>query len=430
MKKILVVLLLPIVFCSALENNQFQFDNVLGLAELIGIALENNPETEKVWSGVKRAQAALGSSKSRLYPHLDARGSVTHAREVKFPNGPDTTFTSYGGELNLNYLLCDFGETRAAVRAAKEGLSASKWWADFAIQKVISDVASNYYELLNARELLETRESSLSDARVILDASKELRTAGLRSENDYITVKAAVSEILMSLAQQKAAVAIAYGKLLMSLGVPLETKLDVQTKPEGMQNPLFEEGIDTLLATAQAERADLMARQAALAGMNAQVDRAKRASLPKLRVIGQGGWFEYGKHSGDGYNFSAGVAIDVPLFKGFEHIYQKRQALADAEISLAELKELQNAVAFEVLSCSETVKAAFEALHYSEEFFADAFKSYCNSLESYKAGLINVFDLLHAQRKLADARNKQAQARTVCLVSLSQLAFAVGSINK
>ncbi|MBS0604163.1 MAG: TolC family protein [Verrucomicrobia bacterium] len=421
MKHLLSFLLVPVLSCGLLNSEE------LSLAELIDIGLKNNPETEKVWSNVKRAQAVVGMAKSKEYPHLDAQGSVTHAREVKFPNGPDTTFTSYGGELNLNYLLCDFGENRAAVRAAKENLKAARWGADFTLQKVISEVASSYYELLNARELLDTRESSLEDAKMILASAQELRDAGLRSENDFITAKAAVSEIMMNLAQQKAAAAIAYGKLLATLGLPVDSDLDVLTKPEGIQNPLFEEGIEALLAAAQAQRADLMAKQAELASMNARVDRARRAPLPKLRGIGQGGWLEYGKHQGNGYNYSAGLALDVPLFKGFEYTYQKRHALADAEISAAELKELQNAISLEVLSFSERVKAASEAMHYSEEFFADSFKSYESSLESYKAGLINIFDLLLTQRHLADARNRRAMARTEWLVSLSQLAFATGS---
>jgi len=424
MNHLLFFLLIPIIFCASVKSAE------LSLAELVDIALKNNPETEKVWSNVKRAQAAVGITKSNEYPHLNATGSVTHAREVKFPTGSSTVFSSYGGELNLNYLLCDFGETRAAVRAAKEGLNASKWWADFSIQKVVAEVASNYYELLNARELLETKEFALDDAQMILEAVKELRDAGLRSENDYITVKAAVSEILMNVAQQKAAAAIAYGKLLTSLGVPVDTELEVQTKPQGMQNPLFEEGIETLLAMAQEQRADLMAQQAVLADMNARVDRAKRAPLPKLRVLGQGGWFQYDKHQGSSYNYSAGLALDVPLFKGFEYTYQKKQAMADAEISAADLKELQNAIALEVLSYSETVKATSESMQYSQEFYADARRSYENSLESYKAGLINIFDLLQAQRHLADARNRRAQTRTAWLVSLSQLAFAIGSIEK
>jgi outer membrane protein TolC len=424
MKRLLFLLFISISFSAGIKADE------LSLAELMDIALQNNPETEKAWGNVKRAQAVVGITKAKEYPHLNAQGSVTRAREVKFPNGPDTTFISYGGELNLNYLLCDFGENRAAIHAAKEALSAAKWWADFAMQKIMASVAANYYELLNARELLETTESSLNDAELILEAAAELRKAGLRSENDQITAKAAVAEFLMAIAQKKAAAAIAYGKLLTAMGISVETPLSVQTKPEGIQNPLFQESISALLAVAQEQRADLMARRASLADMNARVDRAKRAPLPKVYVNGQGGWLEYGKHEGNGYNYSAGVAVDVPIFKGFEYTYQKKHAMADVEISAGELRELQQAVALEVLTYSETVKAASEAMKYSEEFFAEALKSYQNSLESYKTGLINIFDLLQTQKYLSEARNKRALARTAWLVSLSQLAFATGSMTK
>jgi outer membrane protein len=427
--KHLLPFLLAFTFVWGSVWAESDFDE-LSLVELIDIALQNSPETEKIWANVKRAQAVVGITQSKEYPLLDAQGSITHAREVKYPNGPDTTFTSYGGELNLNYLLCDFGENKAAIRAAKENLSAAKWWADFAIQKVIADVAANYYELLNARELLATMEDSLHDAKKILEAAHDLKHAGLRSENDYTTVKATVSEILMSLTQKKASAAIAYGKLLTCMGIPVETTLHIQTLPEGMLNPLFEEGIPSLLAMAQEQRADLMAKRASLADMNARVDRSKRAFLPKLHVLGQGGWLEYGKHQGNGYNFSAGLALEVPVFQGFRYSYEKKQAIADAQISAAEIRELQNMIAFEVLSYSETVKAASEAMQHSQEFFTDALRSYQNSLESYKAGVINVFDLLQTQRYLSEARSKKALARTAWLVSLSQLAFATGSINK
>jgi outer membrane protein len=420
MKRFLASVLVPLFCCLPL------FGDPLSLAELIDIALKNNPETEKTWSNVKRAEAVVGLARSDQYPHLNAQGTLTHAREVKFPNGPNTVFTSYGGELNLNYLLFDFGETSAAVRATKEALQSAKWWADFAMQKIISEVSANYYEYLNATELLAMQESSLQDARTILDSASELCNAGLRAESDVITAKAAVAEIHMRLAQQKAATAIAYGRLLTAMGIPIETQLEVQTQPEGVRNPLFKESVPTLIKSGEEHRADLMAKQASLSEMNARVDRAKRAPLPKLRVLGQGGWLEYTRHRGSGYNYSAGLALDIPLFKGFEYFYQIRVALADADITVAELKELHNAIALEVLSYSETVKAAEMAMHYSEEFFHEAFKSYEGSLQSYHAGLINIFDLLQAQRFLSDARNKKVLSRTEWLVSLAQLAFAIG----
>ncbi len=423
MASLRILLFIPFLLCASL------FGGELSLAELIDIALKNNPETQKVWANVKRAQAAVGVAQSSLYPHVEGQGSVNHAREVKFPNGSSTTFTSGGGELNLNYLLLDFGERSSAIQATKEALQSAKWWADFSIQKIMSEVASNYYEYLNASELLEMRKCSLQDANTILEAAEEMCKAGLRVEGDLITAQAAVAEIHMYLAQERAAFAIAYGKLMNALGLPMETQLQVKTRPEGIELPIFSEGIESLIAIAEEKRKDLLAKQASYAEMQEHVSRAKKAPLPKLRAMGQAGWFQYSKHQGSSSNYNAGIALDIPIFKGFQYSYETRQALANAEMTAAELKDLHNAIALEVLTYSELVKASREALKFSELFLDQAFKSYEGSLERYKAGLLSIFDSLQAQRYLAEARSKKAQARTQWLMALAQLAYATGSLS-
>jgi len=402
----------------------------LSLAELIDTALKNNPETEKAWANVKRAQAALGVAKSSNYPSVDATGTSMHGREVKFPNGPNTIYTNYGGELSLSYLLLDCGERNAAIEAMKEALKAARWESDFAIQRVIYKVCAHYYEYLHADELLKMKESTLIDFKTMFEAADELYKAGLRCMTDLNMSKAEVAQAHMDVAQEKARVAIAYGKLLTSLGLPIEMVIHVQTNPDGMKTSLFSEGTSKLIAMAEGQRADLLAKKAALSEMKQRVKRASRAPLPKLRAVGQGGWLEYTKHQGSGYNYNVGLALDIPIFKGFEYSYNKRLALANQEITAAELRDLREAIAQEVLTYSELVKAAEESLKWSSEYMSEACKSFDGTLESYKAGLQNVFDLIQSQRSLADARIKKAQARTQWLVSLAELAFATGSITK
>ena len=400
----------------------------LSLTELVDIALENNPETEKIWANTKRAEAALGIGKSSNYPTLDATGTVMHAREVKFPNGPNTVFTNYGGELCLSYLLYDFGERSATIEALKEALIAANWSADFGIQRIIYKVASSYYEYLNAVELLAMKQSSLNNAELIFDAASEMYRAGLQRESDVNLSKAATAEIQMNIAEQKAHVAIAYGKLLISLGVPITTSLEIDTNPKGVETPLFREGIDRLVALAGQQRADLLAKEAMLREAKERVSKANKASLPKLRAIGQGGWLEYTKHHGSGYNYRGGITLDIPLFKGFEYTYRKRLALAEEDSTAAELRELREMIALEVLTYKELAMAAEEALKWSSQYTEEAKISYDNTLECYKGGIQNIFDLLQAERSLANATIKKTQAKTEWLVSLAQLAFATGSV--
>ncbi len=415
------LLLLPLVLCAGVSAEP------LHLAELIDIALKNNPQTEKAWASAKRAQAALGLARSGDYPSIDVEGSIVHGREKKFPNGPNTVFTNYEADLSLSYLLFDFGERRQTVRAAKDALKAANWSTDFTIQRIVYKVAEDYYKYLDAQELLGTSQSSLGDAQQMLDAADELFKAGLRSVTDVSTSRGQVANLRMDLAEKKARVAVAYGQLLTTLGMPLETPLEVETRAEALTGPLATENLPQLLALAQSQRADLLAKQAILDEKNALVTRAKRAPLPKLRTFGEGGWLQYARHKGSGYNYTVGVALGVPIFKGFEYTYQKRLALADADLTLAELKELQDEIALEVLTYSEAVKASVEAFGWSGQYLDEATATYEGVLENYKAGLRSIFDVLQAQRDLADARIKRAQTKTQWLVSLAELAFATGS---
>ena len=401
----------------------------LSLAELIDLGLKNNPETAKAWGAVSQAQAALGVTKSANYPSMDVQGTLMHGREVKFPNGPDIIYTNYGAELSLSYLLYDFGERSASIEAMKESLKAANWGADFTIQQVVFKVCSTYYEYLNAKDLLQEKESTLQDYQTILKAAEDLHKAGLRSGADFTLSKAEIAQVKIDVARERARVAISYGKLLTALGLSVETDIEVAGNPQALVKPIFSEKIGDLIAFANSQRADLMAKKSRLAEMEQEVKRAKRAPLPKLNLLGQAGWLQYAKHQGSGYNYNAGLSLGFPIFKGFEYSYRKRLAMANVDITAAELRELQEEVALEVLSYSESVKAASDMLKWSDEYLDESMKTYKGALEYYKAGVQNIFDLIQTQKVLADARIKKTMAKTEWLVSLAQLAFATGTIR-
>jgi outer membrane protein TolC len=415
-------LLLLIFLCSSM------WADPVGLADLIDLALKNNPETTKSWAGVKKAQAQMGAAKSDYYPAVGIQGKLVQGRDVKFVNGPEVVYTNYGADLILSYVLFDFGVRRAGVQATREALKASNWSVDFAIQQVICNVATSYYQYLNAENLLMTKKSTLEDAGQMRDIAEDLFKSGLKAEGDQGVSRGAVAQQQIELAKARAMVAIAYGKLLMSLGLLPETKLEIRAVDE-QAYPGITAGTENLIALAQEKRTDILAKKAQLAALHETVKKSRRTPRPKLKFLGQGGWIEYAKHKDRGYNYSAGLMLDIPLFKGFENSYQTRMALADEEMTAAELKILQEEVALEVLTYTESVKAAEAALKWSDLYLEEATKSYGASMENYKAGLQNIFDVLQMQRSLADARMKKTEARTEWLVSLAQLAFTTGSLN-
>jgi outer membrane protein len=400
----------------------------IGLAELIDMGLKNNPETEKSWAAVRKAQAQKGVAKSDYYPAAGVQGKLIYGRDVKYINGPVVDYVNYGADLVISYLLFDFGERRAAVHATRDALKSANWSKDYAMQHVICKVSESYYEYLNANERLQVRLRALKDTELVRDSAEELFKSGLKAEGDLSVGRGAVAQQQIELARAEAAVSIAYGKLMMNLGLGMDTRMEISS--EIADYPEMKESVTDLIALAESKRADVQAKKSLLSEMHEKVSQSRRNPRPKLRLMGQGGWVEYAKHKNRGYNYSAGVILDVPLFKGFENSYRTRMALADEEITVAQLKALQEEVALEVLTYCSTVKSAQEGVKWSSLYLEESTKAYEVSMERYKSGLQNIFDLLQAQRSLDDARMNTTEAKTAWLVSLAQLAFATGSTSQ
>jgi outer membrane protein TolC len=410
-------------------KNQPKSNPPLNLAQILDIALSNNPITKKAWWNARRAAAAMGGVESSLYPKIGVQIDARHSREIKYPNGSSTTFSYAAAELALSYLLFDFGERNAAISAARSALTAACWQEDWEIQKVLYQATAAYYEYLCAEELLQARLESLNDAETALSYAEQLCEVGLRSVTDLYTSKSSLARIQIDIAQQKAHLEIAKGRLAAVMGLPADTKIDAIPPLEDPSSDLPEEDIELLITHANRVRADLLARRAEVSERYSDWERADKSSRLRVRLLGDTGVKQHMKHEGNGFNYNAMVVIEVPLFTGFEYTYQKRYAYANLHAAEAELKQLELDISLEILTYSQLLKAAKEGLKLSHEYMEFAMKSYEGVLENYRAGILTIFEVLEAQKALADARIRQTTAHTQWYLSLAQLAYATGTIS-
>ena len=268
----LTVFLLCIGTISAVDLNQ-----PLTLGELVDIALKNQPSTQQAWWNANRAAAAVGSAKSGYYPKLDLNTFVQHGREFKFVNGPDTNYTILGIDILLSMMLYDFGETSAAVKAAKMALVAANWQSDGAIQQVMVNVLENAYATLHAQEMLNAAIVSLEDSDRMLNLAIELNRAGLKPISDIYIANARSAQMKMEFTQQRYQLAIQKGKLATSLGMCPDIELQLAEIENPQRMPI--QKTRALISLASQQRADLMAKQAELAAAIANQARIRSSSL-------------------------------------------------------------------------------------------------------------------------------------------------------
>lgn len=427
MLKIISLILLFVCFSTLSASASLDLNHPLHLAELIDIAMENNPETRQAWWHANRAAAAFGSSRSAYYPTIGLEANVRNGRDFKFINGPDTNYTIIGADLTLSMLLYDFGERTANVDAAKNALLAANWQTDWVLQKVLIRVLENAYSTLHLQETWEAAKISSEDAALMLNAARQLNAAGLTPVTDVYTSQAQHSQMIMEVIQQKSALEIEKGKLASSLGLPAETAFQIAPIATLAIPP--KEQTTNLVAVAMQQRSDLMAKQARLAESRAKQKSTKLAYRPKLTLSGRGGANHALHDKANAAQYQVSLNLEIPLFDGFDHIYQNRMAYADTEISAQELSQLELDIALEVLTYGKSLEAAQEMLPYADDNLKNASQAYEGVLEKYQAGKESIAEVSNALRQLASARIRYSDVRTKLLVAAANLAYATGTLT-
>src|SRR6266567_5817086 len=144
-------------------------DKIYTLAELIDLAQQHNPDTRVAWQEAKSKAAALGIARSTLYPTMSAVALAVTLRNAALVGEffHRQTEGAFEPVLQVEYLVFDVGGRSGEIDAAKANLLASDLAFNDTHRRVIYQVASAYYRLLNAEGQRQAAEASLVNAKTI-----------------------------------------------------------------------------------------------------------------------------------------------------------------------------------------------------------------------------------------------------------------------
>ncbi len=424
----------------------------LSLAELLDIALQNNPSTKQTWAMARASAAEYGVSLSPFFPSVQF-SSFYFRQRAGFPEtgvpsagaGSPTTlssgasigssvvtesyFTEGGPDVILSYTLFDFGQRTAASLAAREALYYADLTHNQQIQTVLQTVMTDYYNYLYQLAVLRADKANLENAEMALDAANEKFALGLAALGDVAQERTQFLQSKINLTSQKQAVENAFAQLAVDLGLPANVPFKVQPLPEQIiANPLLED-IDTLVAEAQVQRQDFLAAQANYKSKEASLLQAKRAVLPTVNSQLSTGryWFQGGLVEPENH-WTAVLSLSFPIFQGYYYKNQIKNAEANVELSKAQLMQTELTLIQNVTTAHMGVKTAASNLTDSDEYLKAAELEFNIALTSYKVGTMTILDVLQAQSSLADARSKKASAQKDWFLSLADIAYATGSL--
>lgn len=427
---------------SSLPDTNYNLDpaKTYTLAELVDLAEEHNPETRLAWQRAKTRAAALGIARSALYPTVAALAVANTSRVRVLLNSAfyRQTYGSFTPELHLEYLIFDFGGRSGAIDAAKANLLAADLAFNDTHLKIIFQVTSAYYRLLNAIGLRTAAEVSLKNAQTVEEDAQDRLDHGLATKPDVLEATASRAQAQYDLQAAIGAEEIAYGELATVMGLPPDTTLHVQTVNDLKMPGELTESVDAAIDRAFAQRPDLKEQLARLRAADATIKQARSAYFPTLSFNGNGGLSrQYGQQdqeilmppayaSGEVWNASLG--LQWTLFDGTRREHEIAQAKAEKAATQAEIDSLRDEIANQVWAAYSNVKTALRQQQAAAALLASADQSYAAARESYSYGVRNLLDVVAAQKALAQASAEDVTARTQLLLQVANLAFRTGDL--
>ncbi len=404
------------------------------LAQLVDIALVNNPSTRAAWERARAAAAQWGASRGSYYPSLsgDARG-------MGF--GGDLASGYYGNVgISLSYLLLDFGGRAASAESARQALMAANWNHNQIIQDVLRDVPQAYYRYLGNKAQLHASESNLEEAMTSLKSTEQRKKTGVSTIADVLQARSKVDQMRLNLVANQGAVKISHGDLATAVGWPANANFEVSEESGTPPLKDITQNTRELIVSALRDRPDLASARAAVLQSQAELKKAQSDLWPILTATGTAGWSGIDADLGDGGFFPGngdistsggsyygGLSLQFPLFEGFSLRNRVKAAQAELEADRAALRLKEESVIANVWSAFYNMQTAGQQLESSETLMISSRESYQVSLARYRAGVTDIVELLNAQSTLASARAQRVQARTDLFTSYAELIHAIGA---
>ena len=408
--------------------------------DAVGIALKQNVSVRQAENTAALGQTAVKQQKLQLLPDLrmSVSGSNSVGRTFSQNEGAiinqQTQAVSTG--LSSSYTLFDGGKTSAAIHSAQASEQASSADLSRAKQTAVFTVAQNYVALSNAQEQLGVQQENLSAQEAQLKLIQTLTDAGSRPVSDLYQQQAAVASAKLAVAQARRAVELAKVDLIQTLQLDPAGTYDFVAPKVDVTSLSSTPSLDSLVAQAYQNRADLDAEQARVDAANQDVKAAKAAKLPTISLTGA---YSTAYSSASDLSLSnqldqrrggsVGVGISIPVFdRGSASVAEQRAEIQEENARLA-LDAQKQAVALDVRRAYLDQQSALEQLAAAKAQLTAATQAVDMTTKRYQAGAATLVEVTQAQAQRVQAASAVATAENNLVLQHTVMAYYTGALD-
>ncbi len=427
-------------------------DEQLSLADVVDLALKNNPATRESWAAASAAANTYGAARGELFPNINgtvslSRTSASGGSSTGFGVGPVGTGVDSTGNrgntgsgsatrsqltpsISLSYLVFDLGGRAGTIETAKQRAIAASLVHNATIQDVVLQVESALFSLLATRALRDAQIVAVQEATADTTAAEARFRVGVGTLQEVLQTRTALAQARFQLATAEGSLLSARGNLAAAMGLNANTRFDVPSLPASDSVTMIAASIDTLINRAITARPELAESRAEANALAAQVRVARSAGYPALTLSATSSFpHTFQGASTTGRNSSLVLGLQIPIFNGFARQYDVRAARDEYDAGLARVESTRQRITVEVFTAYSALQTATQRVQASIELLASAQQSADVAQGRYREGVGTIIDVLLARTSLVTARSESIQARWEWRTALAQLAHDIGALD-
>lgn len=393
------------------------------LSQLVNDGQQRNLELAAALSRVRQAAAQARIAGVALLPSVDAYAGAS--RDLPLA-GRHNANVSSSGQLQVSYELDFWGKNAASVAAAEASLRANFYDRQTVALTVTSGIVSTYLQLLSLHDRLDVARENAKTAEHVLSLVEAQSSVGAATAVDLARQRSAVAsrhaaipELLQQQREAQAALAILLGQSPQTFRIS-DSGLDTIRLPEvtaGMPSELL------------SRRPDIRRSEAVLAAASANVDMARAALFPSIRLTGSAGTQSSALMSllnAQNLFANVGASLVAPIFDGGRLRTERDLAIEQQQ----ELVQTYRSTVLAALAEVDTVLGqinSLDAQRQLKEVELEQTRVAFNLSEiRYQAGAEDLMTVLDTQRSLSDVQDELGRLKLKRLQATVSLYKALG----
>src|SRR6202166_4390634 len=395
------------------------------LQELIRTALKQNYDLQLATERINAGRAQLAVARSSLFPQVQGNGDFSGGKEHNFQTTSNFLTLTADAAFQLDF----YGKLRRATEASRAQLLATEDARQTVILTLVSDVASDYFALLQldlqlqiTRNTVAAQEASVKLTNLRVEHGVATKLEVLQAQQVLDSANAQIPDLERQIAQEENAIGILLGNYPQAVprGRPLVEQPLPPDVPPGLPSSLIE------------RRPDIREAEQILVAANAEIGVAKAQFFPQISLTGSGGG-AFGRSSAFTSLmttqlgiWSYGAQVSQPIFTGGALSGNLRLAKSEYQQALIGYRQAIQRAFRDVSDALIGYEKLHEVRVRQEVTVTDLQESVRLSDMRYQGGTTTYLEVLDGQRSLYSAELTLARARDNEYQSLVQLYRSLG----